>query len=555
MSNPALKTVQVQSDTRTLMHALSKTFASNQTVLSELLQNTRRARATLVDITLTEDLIVIQDNGIGIDDLSLLLNVAKSGWDEAIQASDLPYGIGWLSALFSCKAVGVMSKGQHLYAMTADLLNLKPAAVNESVDLGVTEIRLHNYTIGTMQEVSNALQKIVKGFPVEVRLNGVPLERPHAEANTTLVDTSIGKVSPAILRGESVNQVYLQGLPVSARFSTLHSSSYSAGNVIHLDSTQFEGRAPDRDVLINPVEAGKRIRTALHAQAVEELTAISAQMEPAKFVETYAELAINLGMRDTMNSIDFIPVDWVREFDSLPYRTQHCSDNMSSPWEYGKVISKEQLVERGVYSIEDERSDYSTDLISSHVAHARRGFDAVGIPNWHWAHDLIQDLNGDSFYAQPGKELGRDEFDGRYFAVTLVVVETLHAVPMGEDADRDDIPDVVDTAGLDGISCYYDEEGSTLYVTPDVCSEIAVRQVSDYLTPGESEDDSAIDEDGTKLHSLRSSLINQDPEELFNAVVRDALPYHCPALLHGQTFQVVFDASGKFTVEQVALPA
>src|SRR5690606_25609493 len=108
----------------------------------------RRAGASKVDITVTDELLVFQDDGCGIEDFSVLLSIAKSGWDTAVQRNDAPYGLGWLSTLFACEHVGVMSHGRHLYAATEDLLAVKPVPVNESADLGVTEIRLHQHRLG-----------------------------------------------------------------------------------------------------------------------------------------------------------------------------------------------------------------------------------------------------------------------------------------------------------------------------------------------------------------------------------------------------------------------
>jgi hypothetical protein len=63
----------------------------------EVLQNARRAGATKVEITSNNGLIIIQDNGAGIQDFQKLLDLGSSGWDEAIENAEDPAGVGIFS--------------------------------------------------------------------------------------------------------------------------------------------------------------------------------------------------------------------------------------------------------------------------------------------------------------------------------------------------------------------------------------------------------------------------------------------------------------------------
>lgn len=60
----------------------------------ELLQNARRAGATHVHITNHEGVVTVHDNGRGIDDFSKLLDLGNSGWDESLESSEDPAGVG-----------------------------------------------------------------------------------------------------------------------------------------------------------------------------------------------------------------------------------------------------------------------------------------------------------------------------------------------------------------------------------------------------------------------------------------------------------------------------
>ena len=73
--------------------------ASTDDILNEMLQNARRAGASSVEITTAQagdDMlaVTIKDNGRGIDDPSVLLRLAASGWDAATTRREDAAGMG-----------------------------------------------------------------------------------------------------------------------------------------------------------------------------------------------------------------------------------------------------------------------------------------------------------------------------------------------------------------------------------------------------------------------------------------------------------------------------
>lgn len=60
----------------------------------EILQNARRAGATQVTIDNRGGLVVVQDNGRGIEDFAKLLDLGSSGWSDELEASEDPAGVG-----------------------------------------------------------------------------------------------------------------------------------------------------------------------------------------------------------------------------------------------------------------------------------------------------------------------------------------------------------------------------------------------------------------------------------------------------------------------------
>jgi len=60
----------------------------------EILQNSRRAGATEVIIANRDGYVTVCDNGRGIDDFSKLLDLGGSGWEDGLEVSEDPAGVG-----------------------------------------------------------------------------------------------------------------------------------------------------------------------------------------------------------------------------------------------------------------------------------------------------------------------------------------------------------------------------------------------------------------------------------------------------------------------------
>ena len=89
-----MQTIQAHVSARILSKA-GRLFTNHTSqVLIELLQNARRAGASLVTVTTSPEptqattLITFTDNGSGIDDFNKLLHLGASGWDESVERAD-----------------------------------------------------------------------------------------------------------------------------------------------------------------------------------------------------------------------------------------------------------------------------------------------------------------------------------------------------------------------------------------------------------------------------------------------------------------------------------
>ncbi len=91
---------------------------SEDEILGELLQNSRRAGATRIDIQLKNNIIRIIDNGAGIpngeEGFRTLLSIADSHYSEEVERNQSPMGIGFYSLLSHEKILEVcVRSGRH----------------------------------------------------------------------------------------------------------------------------------------------------------------------------------------------------------------------------------------------------------------------------------------------------------------------------------------------------------------------------------------------------------------------------------------------------------
>lgn len=90
--------------------------SSPATIFGELIQNSRRAGATEIQVEIRQEgnncVVDYNDNGSGIDDLSKLLELSESGWEDEIKSDEEPAGMGMFSLANLPGKVDIYSKGQ-----------------------------------------------------------------------------------------------------------------------------------------------------------------------------------------------------------------------------------------------------------------------------------------------------------------------------------------------------------------------------------------------------------------------------------------------------------
>ena len=89
-----MRTIQAMVNPRLLSKANRLFTGTLEGRIIEILQNARRAGATKVEIINQDGHVTVHDNGEGIDDFSRLLDLGGSGWEETLESSEDPAGVG-----------------------------------------------------------------------------------------------------------------------------------------------------------------------------------------------------------------------------------------------------------------------------------------------------------------------------------------------------------------------------------------------------------------------------------------------------------------------------
>jgi hypothetical protein len=145
-------------------------------VFVELLQNARRAGASLVDIHIAElpgdavgSIVTIRDNGGGIDDFQMLLTLGDSDWSADVCQTEDPAGMGFFSLCHS--SVEVWSGNQQAVLSREAFLGTAEAQVQTVKERmpGTRIVFTRGSSVGTLV---HAAKEVSEFYPLQVFVNG-----------------------------------------------------------------------------------------------------------------------------------------------------------------------------------------------------------------------------------------------------------------------------------------------------------------------------------------------------------------------------------------------
>ena len=400
MTNTTLESSEIKSSVneKRFFQTMGHLFATSYSFLGELMQNARRAGATLIDFKFDADnkSLVLADNGSGIEDFAVLIQFCESNWGEEVVLKDKPFGMGLYSLFFACNTVRVRSRGQVIEVTLNDVVESRTRKVlpdAEPVTSGtVIEMQGLNEKLLQNDRLRSECEARAKGFPVPVQFNGKVLPRPDAQDNLQGEVSEIGFLSLAGVRGDGEPlhghaRLYLQGLPIDGGLD-----SYGTRNVIHLDSQSFEAVMPDRSVLFDKTEQTTRIRAAMKQSMRAYLARQQAAMSGEEFVVKHWEDCLKLGVSHLLNSIPCLPA---RRVYKAVGQSRKSEDNFTSTRAEETVVTREQVLSGEIKIWRNAPGTTSDGIQAAALLRVMEALDicSVDIHGGHWLEDITPDAS------------------------------------------------------------------------------------------------------------------------------------------------------------------
>ena len=547
MQHAAIQTITSSVNESRLIENLKVMFSTSTVVLSELMQNARRAGAASVHFDYDEgsNTLIVTDTGCGIADWQTLLTVAESGWDSDVVAAEQPYGMGFFSVAFAAESISVESRGKCI-RFTADALIAKQhIAVEPSDFIGGTRISLHAPKLRT-HEIATALAKYALGFAIPLFWQGQVQTSTHAQAAIPGVMTDVGFVSVACIHRDQRTwshgvAVFCQGLPVRVDgLSSTNLSWYSseAATIVHLDHQRFAVRMPDREAVVDGEKVAQAISAVLKSLLREFLEREKGRMDPLEFAEAYWDIAKASNLWDVMNDVPVLPRQALWQFERLPYRTADGESYMMAPI---SALTREQITSGNVvlfrdYDVDDEEG---LGLLKLMCACKLNWMNADRLPAAHWAVPFTQVLDDIPVTYEATGNVVTDTFSGHYVYGTVRMVDSLQ-VTFGEHAME------LEHAVAIGLE---DEEGLELVVPRKGLSSASsvLRQASTYTDNNECYAKVECDIDERDFDNLVLSMAGEEAAETLQRQIRLSQAREM-LNLRGKQFQVSIDAKGDATV-------
>lgn len=390
--------MKLQVNQSNLLANLSTVFTDKTKVVTELVQNARRAGASKVflDYELSDDKttvssITILDNGSGIRDFTKLFTLAESGWDAAIQSTEHPYGMGFFATLTCAKTVTIQSNGQQMVVDSAQALSGADIGEAHEVDFfGGTKIVLSGVDIKEHVFTSFLISAFLYSS-IDILINGVAARRSLALSNTDknkVVETPFGQ----LVMDEwfiSAATVVVQDMRIGS-FNC--STRWSNPNTLFANQ-RIQARMPDRDSILNRSEVEAEFNTWLTGFYQAQLTAIRAEFaDDFKFIERHFLAVLNY-YPEMLNEINWLPAS---AFYAAQYPVLGGSTDCDSKGVTFDVERK--TLESGQVFIAANHADiYSNEYVMSHFLYRSNALiltdeAATQLPQNHWARAFIRDV-------------------------------------------------------------------------------------------------------------------------------------------------------------------
>lgn len=516
-----------------LVRNLKFGFTSQVAVLGELMQNARRAKASVVafDYEDSNHRLAVTDDGIGIGDLQQLVTVAESGWDAETIEREHPYGLGFLAAVYASEHITVESAGRRLAFATAALLAFRPLAVERYDTAAGTRILVEG--LREIPHLEAALRHRAMGFPIEVRYNGESLPRPRAlDGGFSFERTEVGEIA-----------CYLQGLPV---YACGYGGQSGRAAIVHLDPTRFLARLPDRDRLIDEPEAINAVRAAIKVVALARLQVQKVWLAPEEFIRGFRSLR-HWGALALLNNVPFLPAEVLWSISDYPIVPRWDGDGIEgygTSIPEGSVEASEVRLAKLERMYEDEPGGAVRWVFAWKADYTL--IDADFLDAEHWVHRQVKDLDGAELNLEvvsPGKAVPFEP--GRWLWGRTVRFCKGYRITIAEETVE------ITDAGLYHCSGEDAEENGEILIPEKETSGRVVHQVQDFMDENDQYQEHEADEEEALMQTFILAHRSETPEAMLAAVLESARLRDYPALA-GRSYRVKIGKEGRVTVRASA---
>lgn len=256
------------------------------TIFTELVQNSRRAGATQLDVTIEDAAndclrITMIDNGVGIADPRTLLTLGQSAWNsEDIATIEDPAGMGFFSlAGFGCIVKSrdwsmELTKEQFLGSAPAEAIHgAGPSIPGTCIEFVVSATPENGRT-----RLDTAIRKLtdtVRYCPLQVNCNGKPLSQSDFLYNSIFTrmykGVRIGIVpSSRFYSHTSEHRVNFFGLTAKAPVSTVSGYDYTVAVDVTPENRELRLELPARSRVVEN-DFWAEIKTESHKMLFESI--------------------------------------------------------------------------------------------------------------------------------------------------------------------------------------------------------------------------------------------------------------------------------------------
>ena len=510
--------VQVRINEEGALRNQRYAFTDRYTLVSELLQNARRAGAQRIEVLYDEASRILRviDDGCGIEDFQKLLTFNESGWNEGTCQEERPFGIGFSKCLYSASRCIVSSRSQKIDFLTEEALDRRPIKVLDIEHHPDTVIELHGVELPGLK---TRLTSVCSGFPLPVVFNGIEIPRPHALGQLPFVQTDIGQV---YLTGTQDGRYSTDTLVFLQGFSAIRPSHFDPEhvNVVHLDSQVFIARLPDRDKLIDEDDQKKRIDACLKSLWRQALLEARDRMEAEAFVETYFRAISRWGHLDLLNTVPVLPTCLTQLIVAYPIQEGYEHRRYLRTVE--GALPRSDIANGRVVLV--ELDSVSAENAAAWMFAREMGyvvFSSCLHPD-HWVQPYVRAIEEDAVFVDAIGEHCRATLEGRWVCETVVLCKAV-ALTMGEGR-----VEIIDNG------VYHD---GSLFIPDGEFSGEPVRQVSDFIDEHDQFLDDHCAADCEALADLIRRLRSRDPKATLDSLLQELKLEKYP-LLKGRTFRL-----------------